>query len=146
MLTLRQLSKVLTPWFGLEKAFDPTPYAGFLYCITELSSGRQYIGKKVFWFNRRHKVKGRKNRRKVTSESDWRTYKGSSKEVLEGIRRQGIAAYDFRIISYHATRSQVNYAEVKELFKRDVLTELLPSGDYAYFNACVAGKWYRGKV
>lgn len=145
MLSIKELKTVLTPWLGLSEDFDPSPFAGFLYLITDLRSGRQYLGKKVFWFNRRHKIKGRKNRKKVTSESDWKYYKGSSDEVLQGIRRYGIEGYRFEILSLHKTRGEVNYSETKELFKRDVLFAVLPDGTYTYYNKNIMGRYFRGK-
>lgn len=53
--------------------------AGFVYNITNLTNGMKYLGKKVFYFNR--KVKGK--RTKV--ESDWRDYFGSNEELLKDV-------------------------------------------------------------
>ena len=139
-------TKVITPWTGLSKDFDPSLWAGFIYSIEEISSGRVYLGKKMLWRNLRIKVKGKKRRKRVKNESDWRTYKSSSEDILQGIKRQGVSAFKFTILSLYKTRCQVNYAETAELFKQEVLHALLPSGQYKFFNKNVGGKWYRGKV
>lgn len=147
MLTLRQLKTIPTPWLGLCDDFVPEPFAGFVYVITEIKSGRRYIGKKTFWFKRRVKVKGKKRKKKVSNESDWKTYKSSSEEVLQGIRKQGIEAFEFRITHLCKTRSQVNFTEISELFKQEVLHSLLPnSPEYAFFNKNILGRYFRGKV
>lgn len=146
MLSLKALKSIPTPWTGLPDNIDLSLYAGFVYEIEEIGSGRRYIGKKVFWFHRRHKVKGRKNKKKVTNESDWKYYKGSNDEVLQGIRKQGIKAFRFTIICLCKTRSELNYKETETLFKEAVLHTVLPSGEYAFFNRNIGGKWYRGKV
>ena len=56
---------------------DINDFFGFVYCITNLQSGRKYIGRK--YFSQRRKPRGSK--RRVTSESDWKKYYGSSDEL-----------------------------------------------------------------
>jgi hypothetical protein len=141
-----KINKVLTPWLGLPRDFRPEDWAGFVYSVTELSTGRVYLGKKMLWRNLNLKVKGKKRRKRVKNESDWRYYKSSSEEILQGICEQGVKGFRFEILNLYKTRGQVNYEETKELFKRDVLYSLLPSGEYAYFNKNIGGKWYRDKV
>ena len=60
-------------WLYEGKPFtsnDIGDFFGFVYRITNLQSGRQYIGRKYFYQKR--KPKGSK--RRVTSESDWKRY------------------------------------------------------------------------
>ena len=76
------------PWI-----FEGTPFLseniddnfGFVYLITNLQNGRQYIGRKYFWQFRTPKGK----KRKVKSESDWKKYYGSCPELKEDIERLG---------------------------------------------------------
>ena len=59
------------PWFynGIPFTSDDIgDYYGFVYRITNLCTGKQYIGRK--YFIEKRKPKGGK--RKVTSESDWK--------------------------------------------------------------------------
>ena len=69
-------------WHYNGKEYDETPeeYQGFVYMITELDTGKKYIGKKFFWKPKTLPItKTRKRRVKTRVESDWRTYFGSSK-------------------------------------------------------------------
>jgi hypothetical protein len=49
---------------------------GFVYQITNLTNGKKYIGKKLFYSAKTKQVKGKKKRYKASS--DWQTYYGSS--------------------------------------------------------------------
>ena len=68
------------PWYYEGAAFtsdDIGDFFGFVYRITNLQSGKQYIGRKYFT----QKRKPRGGKRRVTSESDWKRYYGSSNEL-----------------------------------------------------------------
>ena len=68
------------PWYYQGAAFtsnDIGDFFGFVYRITNLQTGKQYIGRK--YFTQRRKPRGGK--RRVTSESDWKKYYGSSEEL-----------------------------------------------------------------
>ena len=56
---------------------------GFVYCITNKTTGRKYIGRKYFWSFRTPPGK----KRKVKQESDWKKYYGSCPELKEDIKR-----------------------------------------------------------
>ena len=58
---------------------------GFVYLITNIQSGKRYIGRKYFWQFRTPRGK----KRKVKSESDWKKYYGSCPELKEDIERLG---------------------------------------------------------
>ena len=63
------------PWTYKGTTFtsaDIDGFFGYVYRITNLQSGRQYIGRKYFWSKR----KPRGGKRRVTSESDWKKKKG----------------------------------------------------------------------
>ncbi len=62
-------------WLYQQQPIDQLPddCVGFVYEITNLSSGRKYIGKKLAKFKRsRPPLKGRKNKRRYKVESDWK--------------------------------------------------------------------------
>ena len=106
---------------------------GFVYKITNLINKRCYVGRKYFWQHRTPKGK----KRKVKSESDWKKYYGSSKELLEQIKIKEKNNYKRQILSLHTTKGDVNYEEVKQLFLNNVLE------DSDYYNDNINGKWYK---
>lgn len=74
----------MTDWTYRGLPFDSSligKNVGFVYIITNLQTGKRYIGKKVFLFTKR--VKGK--RTKV--ESDWREYYGSNEGLLGDVER-----------------------------------------------------------
>ena len=112
---------------------------GFVYRITNLQNGRQYIGRKYFWSKR----KPRGGKRRVTSESDWKKYYGSSDELKADRKLLGNSAFKREILSLHTTLGKVNYAETRELFLNGVLTESLEDGSPAYYNSNILGRYYK---
>ena len=96
------------PWLynGLPFTSDDIgDYYGFVYRITNLCTGKQYIGRKYFV----QKRKPRGGKRRVTSESDWKRYFGSSEELKQDIRDLGKENFRREIISLHKTLGKVNY-------------------------------------
>lgn len=119
--------------------FNPDDWFGFIYKITELDTGREYIGKKQFTKLRRKTVAGRKNKKHVHSPSDWKSYTGSSNELNEQIALKGKDNYHFEIQSLHKTKGSLHYAEVKAHIEEDVLRERMEDGTRKYFNKVVNG-------
>lgn len=111
-------------WLYENKEYDETPeeYQGFVYCITELDTGKKYIGKKFFWKPKTLPVtKTRKRRVKTRVESDWRKYYGSSKEVQELVESKGANNYKREILKLCKTKGECSYWEAKLQFQYDVL-------------------------
>tara|TARA_R100001463_G_scaffold62956_1_gene115903 strand:+ start:170 stop:634 length:465 start_codon:yes stop_codon:yes gene_type:complete len=130
------------PWLYEGKPFTSDNIGdqfGFVYRITNIQTGKQYIGRKYFYQKR--KPKGGK--RRVTSESDWKRYYGSSEDLKQDIRRVGRENFKREILSTHPTPGRVNYEETKQLFTRGVLTEALTDGTPAYYNSNILGRYYR---
>jgi len=130
------------PWLYQGKPFttdDIGNLFGFVYRITNLQSGKQYIGRKYFWQKR--KPKGGK--RRVTSESDWKRYYGSSDDLKRDIREIGKDSFRREIISLHTTLGKVNYEETKQLFLHNVLMEALDDGTPMYYNSNILGRYMR---
>ena len=130
------------PWIFEGHPFlseDINDYFGFVYRITNLQSGRQYIGRKYFWQKR--KPKGGK--RRVTSESDWKRYFGSSEELKRDVKDLGRENFRREIISLHRTLGKVNYEETRQLFLHGVLTESLEDGTPAYYNSNILGRYMK---
>ena len=118
---------------------DINDFFGFVYRITNLTTGKQYIGRK--YFTQRRKPRGGK--RKVTSESDWKRYYGSSKELKDDVKKFGRSIFRREIISLHKTLGKVNYEETKQLFVNNVLMESLDDGTPAYYNSNILGRYMR---
>ena len=130
------------PWLYQGKPFttdDIGNLFGFVYRITNLQSGKQYIGRKYFWQKR--KPKGGK--RRVTSESDWKRYYGSSDDLKRDIREIGKDSFRREILSLHETLGKVNYEETKQLFLHNVLMEALDDGTPMYYNSNILGRYMR---
>ena len=130
------------PWTYKGTTFtsaDIGDFFGYVYCITNLKSGRKYIGRKYFQQHR----KSRGSRRKRTSESNWKAYYGSSKELAEDRKLLGNSTFRREIISLHTTGGKVNYEETRQLFLNNVLTESLDDGSPAYYNSNVLGRYYK---
>ena len=111
-------------WYYNEEAFEETPeeYQGFVYMITELDTGKKYIGKKFFWKPKiLPKTKTRKRRIKTRVESDWREYYGSSTEVKSLVEKKGVDNYKRDILYLCRTKGECSYYEAKLQFQYDVL-------------------------
>lgn len=135
-----------TEWLGLEgNNVNLEDYAGFVYLITNLKSGRKYIGRKYLWAHTRVKVANRKNRKRKVSESNWRHYKSSCDELKEDIKRLGSDCFRFEIMWLCKTRKETNYKELEEQVKRDVLFKKLPSGEFEYYNGNILSRYFRAK-
>ena len=117
---------------------DVSKWYGFIYRIVELNTGKEYIGKKSFHSHRRKKIAGRKNRKRIVKESDWRRYTGSSRALNEQIEINGKENYSFTILSLHDTKGSLYYAEVARQVKEDVLRAKLPDGARKYYNGMIA--------
>ena len=130
------------PWTYEGTTFtsaDIGEFFGFVYRITNLQSGKQYIGRKYFTQRR----KSGNSRRKRTSESNWKAYYGSSKELNEDRKLLGNSTFRREIISLHTTGGKVNYEETRQLFLNNVLTEALDNGEPAFYNSNVLGRYYK---
>jgi len=94
---------------------------GFVYRITDLTNGMMYIGKKTLWSTRRVTVKGRKNKKKIIKESDWRKYFGSNNELKQQVQKLGEDKYKREILKFCRTKGECSYYEAKLQFQYDVL-------------------------
>jgi hypothetical protein len=129
----------------------PEDCAGFVYIITNNTTGRKYIGKKLARFKRTTyrvvKLKnGNKKRKKIrgTIDSDWQTYYGSSPELSKDIEQLGIENFSREILYYCKTKSECSYIEAREQFSRRVLE----SDDYynGHIQVRVHGSHIKGKL
>jgi hypothetical protein len=100
----------------------PEKVVGFVYLITNLTNDRKYIGKKLAQFKKtKPPLKGRKNKRRSSVESDWRTYYGSSDDLNEDVEKLGTENFKREILYYCYSKSELSYVEAREQFKYKVL-------------------------
>lgn len=111
-------------WTYQGKPLDTLPEecVGFVYLITNTKTGRMYVGKKLAKFKRsRPPLKGRKNKRRHTVESDWQDYYGSSDLLIEDVNKLGKEKFKREILYFCRSKGECNYLEAKEQFARGVL-------------------------
>ena len=94
-------------------------FIGFVYCITNLSNGRKYIGKKLFNSSKTKVLKGKKKKYKVPS--DWQTYYGSNEELKKDVTMNGRESFEREIIHLCKSKGECGYLEAKEQFVRGAL-------------------------
>ena len=129
------------PWLYDGKIFeseDINDYFGFCYILTDLENGMKYIGRKYF-----HSVRKKKGiRKKVRSESDWKTYYSSSKKIQQIVLESGPNRFKREILSLYKKKGQVNYNETKLLFKHDVLEAVNDDGEKLYYNENIMNRYF----
>ena len=118
---------------------DINDWFGFIYRIIEKDTSKHYIGKKQFHTYRKKRLKERKNRKTIVTESDWKSYTSSSNQINENLKLKGADNYSFIIESLHKTRGSLFYAEVERQITENVLRETLEDGTRKYYNGHIAG-------
>ncbi len=140
-------------WLYNEKVIEniedfPQDTFGFIYIVTHKPSGVSYIGKKVLYYNVKKKLTkkelaeqtgpGRKSATKVVvKESDWKTYYGSAKPILELIKDGKQEEFTREILKLVPNKKLLTYYECKYLFIFGVLEH-----PEEYFNDNVLGKFF----
>ena len=114
-------------------------YTGFVYIITNLVSGKAYIGKKLSKFSKTTTKtvtlkNGNKKKKKIRSkiDSDWKTYWSSSKEVQDDVKALGEDKFTREILMFCLSKGTASYFEAKYQMQNEVLEN--------------PDKWYNGIV
>lgn len=122
---------------------DISKYHGFIYKIVHKPTGKYYIGRKTFWnLNKKKPLKflredgkcikdkkgnkiptNRKSKKHTIIESDWKTYWGSSNNLLEDIEKYGEEQFEREMIRYCESKWDEAYYEAKIQFEYDVLND-----------------------
>ena len=125
----------------------PDDVIGFVYLITNLTTGRKYIGKKLAKFSKtRYKMHTQKNgkrvRKKIKSrvDSDWLTYYGSSEALTKDIEVLGSYSFSREILRMCYSKSECSYYEAKEQFYNGVLE----SADW--YNAQISVRCHKSHI
>lgn len=116
----------------------PSDCFGFIYEIKNNLNNKKYIGKKqIVKKIKRPPLKGKKNKRSILTESDWKTYSGSCRELNEDIDSQGKEHFAFTILKICYNKWELSYYEAELQFKLGVL---LSSEYYNGIINCRIGK------
>ena len=125
-----------------------TEHYGFVYIITNLETNKFYIGKKAFIHNKKKKLTkkeiaehtgaGRKPTTRVDKiDSGWKSYYGSSKELLADVKLLGEDKFERVILHFAKNKKQLTFLELQEQIVHNVLFT-----DISY-NDNIAGKYFR---
>ena len=106
----------------------PEDCVGFVYLITNLTSDRKYVGKKLSKFSKTtYKTvtlkNGTKKKKKIKSkiDSDWMEYYGSSIELNKDVELLGKGNFRREILFFCKSKAECSYIEAREQFTRKVL-------------------------
>lgn len=135
-------------WLYKNKEFTSemiNDYFGFIYCITNIKTGKLYIGKKQFHSYRRIKQKNKVRRKLVVKESDWKKYYGSCKGLHEDINKLGKDSFERTIIKLCKNKWELTYYEAEQQFIRKVLLKKNRNGERVYYNENILSKFFPPK-
>jgi hypothetical protein len=127
----------------------PQDTYGFIYISIHQPSGKSYIGKKSLFHNVKKKLtkkqlieqtgRGRKPTTEIVQkESDWRTYYGSAKPILDLIKEGKQEEFTREILQLVTNKKLLTYYECKYLFMLGVIEK-----QDGYFNDNILGKFFR---
>lgn len=127
----------------------PQNTIGFVYRITHIPTQKSYIGKKILHFTKKTKLGkkemkllkggvGRPSTSKiVVKESDWMSYWGSNKFLLNQIKIEGVENFIKEIIILAPNKKVLTYLETKYLFGYEVL-----ENPHQFYNDTILGKFF----
>ncbi len=127
----------------------PQNIYGFIYISIHQPTGKSYIGKKSLFHNVRKKLtkkqlveqtgRGRKPTTEIVQkESDWKTYYGSAKPILDLIKEGKQEEFTREILQLVTNKKLLTYYECKYLFMLGVIEK-----QDGYFNDNILGKFFR---
>jgi len=136
----------MSEWLSTEE-FMPEEYFGFVYKITNLQSGKFYIGRKQLSSTTTKALtktellelsdKRMSKKKKVTKESNWKNYWGSNKDLLNDVKELGKENFKREIVKLCRTKKELTYYEMHYQCTYGVL--LLPELTY---NDNILGKFF----
>ena len=127
----------------------PQDTYGFIYISIHQPTGKSYIGKKSLFHNIKKKLtkkqlveqtgRGRKLTTEIVQkESDWKTYYGSAKPILDLIKEGKQEEFTREILQLVSNKKLLTYYECKYLFMLGVIEK-----QDGYFNDNILGKFFR---
>lgn len=135
------------PVRSIEQLPDGEELFGFVYRITNLITGKIYIGRKQILSRTKKPLAKRdqstdKRKKKYTyviKETNWREYYGSSESLLKDIRELGAECFRRDMIELAYTKKYLTWAEIEHQIKNDVLR-------VDSYNDNVMGRYYRKDI
>jgi hypothetical protein len=142
-------------WLYQESEIDsiekfPEGTVAFIYKITRIEDGKFYIGKKSIYSTKTKALtkkelseqsdKRLSKKKKVTSESDWKTYYGSDALLKEDVKAKGKEAFKREILLFCTSKKQATYQEVRQ----QILNNCLESDNC--YNGQILGKFWKKDV
>lgn len=147
---------MLQNWFSYENGhiveYDsvdkfPSNCVGFIYKITNVKTGKFYIGRKSLYSNTKKRLTkaekalqtgpGRKpTSKRVIAESNWINYWGSNKTILQEIKESGTDYFRKEIIKFCFSTKELTYWEMHFQCINEVLLT-----DKSY-NTNILGKFF----
>ena len=131
---------------------------GFIYEVIYKPKDIRYIGKKVLFFERNkrlgkralealreeRKAKGIGGRvplkQKIITESDWKDYFGSQKEIVQLAKKDKAGEnWEKKILEFVPNKKLLTYYETKHLF----INRVLEDNYSTHINDNILGKFYR---
>ena len=131
---------------------------GFIYEVIYKPKDIRYIGKKVLFFERNkrlgkralealreeRKAKGIGGRvplkQKIVTESDWKDYFGSQKEIVQLAKKDKAGEnWEKKILEFVPNKKLLTYYETKHLF----INRVLEDNYSTHINDNILGKFYR---
>lgn len=108
-------------WWYQDNPVEDIPEGAksFVYKITNLQTGRAYIGFKLFYFAKSRVVKGK--RKRYYEESDWKIYWSSSEELKSDVLKLGLSNFKREILHFCVNKAVGKYLELKEQMDNQVL-------------------------
>ena len=127
----------------------PQDTYGFIYISIHQPTGKSYIGKKSLFHNVKKKLtkkqlveqtgRGRKPTTEIVQkESDWKTYYGSAKPILDLLKEGKQEEFTREILQLVPNKKLLTYYECKYLFMLGVIEK-----QDGYFNDNILGKFFR---
>lgn len=145
-------STVLSPWHydeALIRSISQLPEGayGFIYKITNLATGKWYVGKKNLYSTRNIKLgkralaaredKRASKKKVVVKESDWKSYYGSEPVLLQDIQQDGYDVFSRDILHVCYAKGSLTYQELRH----QILLGCLESDNC--YNGNLLGKFFR---
>lgn len=119
----------------------PEGSEGFVYKITHTPTGKYYIGKKSLWAKRTlPPLKGKKRKRRVIKESDWKKYHSSNDWIKTQVKEGNEDDFKREIIQFCPSKKSLTYYELRWQLYYDVLA------DDNSLNENLLGKFYKRDI